>query len=142
MLEVFSDPVGLFAGAETVGDRLMVLPVLFLLLWRHLLLVELDRLCRTIYQNHRQALDLIYARVGASRDTLIAAIAESLRQQSSWQARVSGGFKPFSRWRESPRSSRSSSSRRCSVELCAERCLQAIGFSSYFSSCDVSHFSI
>jgi hypothetical protein len=43
LLEVFSDPVGLFAGAETVGDRLMVLPVLFHLLWRHLLLVELDR---------------------------------------------------------------------------------------------------
>src|SRR5947207_12121990 len=42
LLEVFSEPVSLFAGVEAVGDRLAVLPVLYHLVWRHLLLVELD----------------------------------------------------------------------------------------------------
>ncbi|MFF7984155.1 TnsA-like heteromeric transposase endonuclease subunit [Streptomyces sp. NPDC007901] len=42
LLEVFAAPAALFAGAERVGDRLAVLPVLYHLLWRQLLHVDLD----------------------------------------------------------------------------------------------------
>ncbi len=40
-LEVFAQPTPLFTGAEQVGDRLAVLPVLYHLLWRQLLAVDL-----------------------------------------------------------------------------------------------------
>ncbi|WP_329537334.1 TnsA-like heteromeric transposase endonuclease subunit (plasmid) [Streptomyces sp. NBC_01450] len=39
--EVFAEPRPLFAGAERVGDRLAVLPVLYHLLWRHELTADL-----------------------------------------------------------------------------------------------------
>nr|WSX74384.1 TnsA-like heteromeric transposase endonuclease subunit [Streptomyces sp. NBC_00899]WSX75768.1 TnsA-like heteromeric transposase endonuclease subunit [Streptomyces sp. NBC_00899] len=39
--EVFVDPLPLLAGAEQVGDRLAVLPVLYHLLWRHELTADL-----------------------------------------------------------------------------------------------------
>jgi hypothetical protein len=39
--EVFVEPLPLFAGAELVGDRLGVLPVLYHLLWRHELAADL-----------------------------------------------------------------------------------------------------
>lgn len=41
LLEVFAQPTPLFAGAEQVGDRLLVLPVLYHLLWRQVLIVDL-----------------------------------------------------------------------------------------------------
>jgi hypothetical protein len=40
-LSVFWQPTSLFAGAEQVGDRLAVLPVLYHLLWRQMLVVDL-----------------------------------------------------------------------------------------------------
>jgi hypothetical protein len=40
--EVFTERQGLFAGAERVGDRLEVLPVLYHSLWRQTLHVELE----------------------------------------------------------------------------------------------------
>ncbi|MFG2844184.1 TnsA-like heteromeric transposase endonuclease subunit [Kitasatospora sp. NPDC048296] len=39
--EVFAEPMPLLAGAERVGDRLAVLPVLYHLLWRRVLEVDL-----------------------------------------------------------------------------------------------------
>ncbi|MFE9513716.1 TnsA-like heteromeric transposase endonuclease subunit [Streptomyces sp. NPDC006643] len=39
--EFFADPLPLLAGAERVGDRLAVLPVLYHLLWRHELTADL-----------------------------------------------------------------------------------------------------
>ncbi|MET9881470.1 TnsA-like heteromeric transposase endonuclease subunit [Actinacidiphila glaucinigra] len=39
--EVFAEPLPLFAGAERVGDRLAVLPVLYHLLWCHELAADL-----------------------------------------------------------------------------------------------------
>lgn len=39
--EVFAQPTPLFAGAEQIGDRLLVLPVLYHLLWRQMLIVDL-----------------------------------------------------------------------------------------------------
>jgi hypothetical protein len=39
---VFGEPTGLMAGAETVGDSIAVLPVLFHLLWRHDLVADLS----------------------------------------------------------------------------------------------------
>jgi hypothetical protein len=42
LLEVFSEPLPLWAGAELVGDRLQVLPVLFHLLWSGRLVTDLD----------------------------------------------------------------------------------------------------
>jgi hypothetical protein len=41
LLEVFTQPTSLFGGAERVGDRLVVLPVLYHLLWRHVLAADL-----------------------------------------------------------------------------------------------------
>jgi hypothetical protein len=40
--EVFADPRPLMAGAEAAGDPVAVLPVLFHLLWRHDLVVDLS----------------------------------------------------------------------------------------------------
>jgi hypothetical protein len=40
-MERFTEPMPLFAGAEAVGDRLAVLPVLYHLLWRHVLTTDL-----------------------------------------------------------------------------------------------------
>jgi len=42
LLEVFSEPLPLWAGAERVGDRLQVLPVLFHLLWSGRLVADLE----------------------------------------------------------------------------------------------------
>lgn len=42
LLEVFSAPGPLMAGAEAVGDPLGTLPVLYHLLWRHQLVVDLS----------------------------------------------------------------------------------------------------
>jgi hypothetical protein len=41
LLDVFAQPTPLFAGAERVGDRLLVLPVLYHLLWCQVLVVDL-----------------------------------------------------------------------------------------------------
>ena len=41
LLEVFARPRGLFEGAGSVGDRLAVLPVLFHLMWRQVLVADL-----------------------------------------------------------------------------------------------------
>ncbi|MFG2059375.1 TnsA-like heteromeric transposase endonuclease subunit [Micromonospora sp. NPDC048930] len=41
LLEVFAQPAPLFEGAERAGDRLLVLPVLFHLLWRQVLAADL-----------------------------------------------------------------------------------------------------
>jgi hypothetical protein len=40
--EVFADPVPLSEGASLIGDSLVVLPVLFHLLWRRVLVTELE----------------------------------------------------------------------------------------------------
>ncbi|WP_327344961.1 TnsA-like heteromeric transposase endonuclease subunit [Streptomyces europaeiscabiei] len=42
LVEVFADGGGLMAGAQVVGDQIAVLPVLFHLLWRRVLAVDLD----------------------------------------------------------------------------------------------------
>ncbi|MGV9386242.1 TnsA-like heteromeric transposase endonuclease subunit [Nonomuraea sp. NPDC003707] len=42
LMEVFGEPRRLFAGAEDVGDRLAVLPVLFHLMWWQKLIAELS----------------------------------------------------------------------------------------------------
>ena len=41
LAEVFAEPTPLFAGARTVGDRLGVLPSLFHLMWRQVLVADL-----------------------------------------------------------------------------------------------------
>jgi hypothetical protein len=42
LLAVFAEPTPLFAGAEKVGDRIAVLPVLFHLLWQRCLVIDLE----------------------------------------------------------------------------------------------------
>nr|WP_323178118.1 TnsA-like heteromeric transposase endonuclease subunit [Streptomyces sp. NBC_00847] len=42
LVEVFADGGGLLAGAQRVGDQVAVLPVLFHLLWRRVLAVDLE----------------------------------------------------------------------------------------------------
>ena len=42
LLERFAEPMPLLPGAETVGDRLAVLPVLYHLLWRHALVTDVS----------------------------------------------------------------------------------------------------
>ncbi len=41
LLEVFAEPVGLFEGAAEAGDRIAVLPVLYHLMWQHMLVTDL-----------------------------------------------------------------------------------------------------
>lgn len=41
LLKVFAGPVPLMAGAAAAGDPLAVLPVLFHLMWRHVLIADL-----------------------------------------------------------------------------------------------------
>ena len=41
-MEVFADGGGLLTGARRVGDQIAVLPVLFHLLWRRVLAVDLE----------------------------------------------------------------------------------------------------
>jgi len=41
LIEWLGEPMPLFAGAAAVGDRLAVLPVLYHLLWRHVLVTDL-----------------------------------------------------------------------------------------------------
>jgi hypothetical protein len=41
LVEVFAQPMPLFAGAEQAGDRLVVLPALYHLLWRQVLAADL-----------------------------------------------------------------------------------------------------
>lgn len=48
LLAVFAEPTPLFAGADAAGDRLRVLPVLYHLMWRQLVLADLD----TVMQDH------------------------------------------------------------------------------------------
>jgi hypothetical protein len=42
LLKVFTEPIQLFSGAEKVGDRIAVLPVLFHLLWQQRLVTDLE----------------------------------------------------------------------------------------------------
>jgi hypothetical protein len=42
LVSVFAEPTALLGGAEQVGDRLAVLPVLYHLLWRQVLTADLD----------------------------------------------------------------------------------------------------
>ncbi len=42
LLKVFADPVPLMVGAAAAGDPLAVLPALFHLMWRHVLVTDLD----------------------------------------------------------------------------------------------------
>ncbi|MFE7272514.1 TnsA-like heteromeric transposase endonuclease subunit [Streptomyces sp. NPDC057623] len=42
LLEVFAEPRRLFAGAEEAGDRIAVLPVLYHLLWRGMLVTDVE----------------------------------------------------------------------------------------------------
>jgi hypothetical protein len=42
LLEVFTEPRPLFAGAEAAGDRIAVLPVLYHLLWRGMLAADVE----------------------------------------------------------------------------------------------------
>jgi hypothetical protein len=41
LVSAFAKPVGLFAGADSVGERLAVLPVLFHLMWHGVLSADL-----------------------------------------------------------------------------------------------------
>lgn len=45
---------------------------------------ELDKLCRQIYKNHRQALQLIWERVGSPESGVIAEVAAALEHDHRW----------------------------------------------------------
>lgn len=59
---------------------------------------ELDKLCRQIYKNHRQALELIWERVGPPESGVIAEVAATLeaddRWNLLWQSRNQMNFMP------------------------------------------------
>lgn len=46
---------------------------------------EIDELCKTIYKNHRRAIDLIIERVGPSSAATISAIAEEVSKIPEWK---------------------------------------------------------
>jgi hypothetical protein len=76
LLEVFSRPRALMDGAELVGDPLGVLPVLYHLLWKQLLVVDLAVVLshRTIVKTVHHRADL--AQVAAEVAELAAEVAE------------------------------------------------------------------
>lgn len=45
---------------------------------------KIDELCRRIYKNHRQALDLIWERVGSPESAIIADVENALNQDGRW----------------------------------------------------------
>ena len=47
---------------------------------------EIDKLCRQIYKNHRQALDLIRARAGNPRSAVLDEASDALGQDGLWEA--------------------------------------------------------
>lgn len=46
---------------------------------------QIDELCRRIYKNHRQALDLIYERVGGPSSGILSEVDQVLQADSRWQ---------------------------------------------------------
>jgi hypothetical protein len=50
---------------------------------------EIDELCKTIYKNHRRAIDLIIERVGPSSAATIRAIAEEVKNLPDWKVILS-----------------------------------------------------
>lgn len=46
---------------------------------------EIDRLCQTIYRNHRQAIDLILERVGPGVGQVISQIEQLIREDERWE---------------------------------------------------------
>jgi hypothetical protein len=50
---------------------------------------EIDELCKTIYKNHRRAIDLIIEQVGPSSDATINAIAEEVKGLPGWKVILS-----------------------------------------------------
>lgn len=45
---------------------------------------KIDELCQTIYKNHRQALDLIFERVGSTQAGLLSAITQQIEEDPTW----------------------------------------------------------
>jgi hypothetical protein len=64
---------------------------------------KLDELCRRIYKNHRQALDLIWERVGSTKSAALTETADVLEQDPRWHISYRSGklldFVPKN-WRE------------------------------------------
>ena len=46
---------------------------------------QLDELCQRIYKNHRQALDLIYERVGSPESRFLAEVANAVGEDNRWR---------------------------------------------------------
>ena len=57
---------------------------------------QLDELCRRIYKNHRQALDLIWERVGSPQSGALAEVVEALEEDPRWHVLYkSSGYVDF-----------------------------------------------
>jgi len=51
---------------------------------------RIDELCQRIYQNHRQALDLIFERIGSGKATIAKHIEETIKHDPRWVITHSG----------------------------------------------------
>jgi hypothetical protein len=72
---------------NSIGDEVLVFidHYLNLLGTRFMTDDKLDRLCRQIYKNHRQALDLIWARVGTPEATELSEVVAILEHDTRWE---------------------------------------------------------
>lgn len=75
------------AHKNAIGDdvRIFLDHYLSLLGTRFMDSKELDELCRRIYKNHRQALDLIWERVGSPDAAAFAEVLDVLEHDARWQ---------------------------------------------------------
>lgn len=73
--------------AHTIGDdvRVFVDHYLTLIGTRFMNDPTIDELCQRIYKNHRQALQLIYERVGSPGSGVIASVESAIRADERWQ---------------------------------------------------------
>jgi hypothetical protein len=73
-------------NGNAIGDDVLVFldHYLSLLGTRFMNDKEIDELCRKIYKNHRQALDLIWERVGTPESGVLADVANVLEEDPRW----------------------------------------------------------
>lgn len=75
------------ANRSAIGDDVLAFVEHYLNILRSKLMddPQIDELCRRIYQNHRQAIDLIVERVGTSNASSLIAMEETINEDPDWQ---------------------------------------------------------
>ena len=86
LLEVFNRPRALMDGAELVGDPLGVLPVLYHLLWKQLLVADL-----AVVLSHRTMVKTVHQRADLAEVAQVAADLAEVAELAAGSAEVAAG---------------------------------------------------